>query len=170
MDACIHEAVTSFRKSLQCRAEFPESLINLGYSLYRQWFEVRHALERGLLNESYAQGWMNLGNTFSALEMPEKAAACFRRSIEVDKTYWDAYLNLGNVLKEEGEVKDAIATYRKAVEVKPDFAEAYLNLATALKEEGEAEAAADAFAEHYRLKPIAQVFLCFCCRFPVSEY
>ena len=64
-------------------------------------------------------------------------------------------MNLGIVLHEEGGVKKD-CHYRKAIEVKSDLADAYLNLGIALNEEGEFEAAADAFAGHYRLKPIAQ--------------
>ncbi len=99
---------------------------------------------------------LTLANRFKERGQMEEAIACYRKAIELKPDFADAYLGLGIVLKEEGEVEEAIASCRKAIELKPDFADAYLNLGFALKEKGEAEAAADAFAEHYRLKPIAQ--------------
>ena len=81
-----------------------------------------------------------------------------RRAVETDPLLADAWVGLGASLHKSGELQEAITSYRKAIEVKPDFADAYLNLGIVLKEEGEVEAAADAFAEHFRLDPIAQSF------------
>ena len=157
MDACLYKrAVECFEEGLRYRNEFPEALINLGYSLFElgRFEESMHVLERGLLiKDSCAQGWMNLGNTFNALEKSGNAIACFRRSIKEDCKFMGAYLNLGIVLRQEGELEEAIASYRKAIEVKPDFAEAYLNLGVVLKEEGEVEEAIANFRKAIEVKP-----------------
>ena len=82
----------------------------------------------------------------------------YRQAINSDPLSVDAYLGLGVALHEDGRSDEAIPIYRRAIEIKPDFADAYLNLGIVLKEEGEVEGAVNAFAEHYRLSPIAQGF------------
>lgn len=84
------------------------------------------------------------------------AAESARKAISVKPESADAYFSLANVLKEEGELEDASASYKKAIALMPDFADAYINLGIVLTEEGKFEEATDAFAEHYRLKSIAQ--------------
>lgn len=76
----------------------------------------------------------------------ERAAAAFRKAVEVDPTDAEAWDSLGVVLVRTGDEARGVEAFRRALRVAPGHSEAHRNLAVVLDRQGRAAEA----ARHYR--------------------
>jgi tetratricopeptide (TPR) repeat protein len=110
-----------------------------------------------------AEFWNNLGRAWLAADTSalaaggnvgpaeglERAAACFRRAIELDGRCVDAFSNLGHLLLKTGQAQAAIAPLQRAVQESPTHYEALCNLGWAQLQTGD-----DVSAEQTLLRAI----------------
>ena len=83
----------------------------------------------------------------------DRAAAAYRRAIEIDARFAEAYANLGAVLARQGRYKDAVASYERALSINPKLTPARLNLGLAHYRAGALSAAAEAFRAVHAVEP-----------------
>ncbi len=112
------------------------------------------------------EGWEQLGQAYAGLNQPEKAAAAFKKQVEVDPYHAHANGELAAQLQQLGYFDDAVAAYRKQIEVAPSEKAAHKQLGlllVQLKRDPEArtelEAAASFPPEDSEVKmALAQVY------------
>ncbi|QNJ18464.1 TPR repeat-containing protein [Synechococcus sp. A18-25c] len=153
------EALDSYRKAIEIMPDFVQAYFNLANGLKKKGVieEALDSYQKAIeLKPNYVQAYFNLANLLIDEGRVLEALENYQKVIELDPNFASAYLNLGALLKEQGKLEDAILNYRKAIAVNPDYADAYFNLGLVLKEVGELAAAAEAYAQYYRLKPIAK--------------
>ena len=105
------------------------------------------------MKPDYAEAHNNLGAALRDQGMPEEAAACCRRALELKPDFAEAHSNLGNALKDLGKPDEAVACYRRALELKPDHAQAHYNLGNVLEDMGKPEEAVACHRRALELKP-----------------
>ena len=64
--------------------------------------------------------WYNLGNVHRNEKQFERAAACYRTAIGIDRSNHPSHYQLGLVLEAAGRALEAIAAYREAVRTSPN--------------------------------------------------
>jgi len=87
----------------------------------------------------------NLGAALRAAGQLERAAASYRRALEINPAVAEVHSNYGNVLKDLGRLSEALAHGRAAVEAKPLLAPLHNNLGNTLQELGDLDAAVDSY-------------------------
>ena len=65
--------------------------------------------------------WFDLGLVHQDLRDYDKAAAAYRRALELKSDYAEAALNLGTVLQEKGDLDGAMLAYRDAYRLRPNM-------------------------------------------------
>jgi Tfp pilus assembly protein PilF len=99
------------------------------------------------------RGHNNLGNSYAAEGLTDKAIEHYRAALRTRPDFMDAHNNLGNAYYGKGMLEKAELHYRLAVRLSPDYAQAHNNLGNAYISMGLQEKA----IKHYRtatsLKP-----------------
>jgi len=80
------------------------------------------------LTPSYAEAYINLGNTLKAQGRLEEVPRCYAQAIALEPNLIKAHNNLGSILQQLGRFDEAEASYRRAVMLKPDYIGARDNL------------------------------------------
>jgi tetratricopeptide (TPR) repeat protein len=78
-------------------------------------------LEQATAGEAPASAWFDLGLVRQDLRDYPKAAAAYRRAIDIKPDHAEAALNLGIVLQEGGDPDAAMAAYGTAYRLRPDM-------------------------------------------------
>jgi tetratricopeptide (TPR) repeat protein len=84
----------------------------------------------------------------------ERAAAAYRRALELDPYLVAALINLANVHYSRDEVVEAQALYERAIGLEPDFFEAHFNLGNIYHDLGRFAEAQSCYREALRLNPL----------------
>jgi tetratricopeptide (TPR) repeat protein len=106
-------------------------------------------------NADRPEGRTNLGNLYAARGEPERAAAEYRKAIEIDPTFVAAYNNLADLNRSMGNEDEAIAALKRGLEHAPRAAPLHHALALAyVRAQRKADALGE-FAEAVRLDPSA---------------
>jgi hypothetical protein len=108
----------------ECRAGF-ERARDLA-----QWSEAQRYLERWLTRQpENAAVWSDLGVVLRVRKKFREALACYRKSLELNRSTIPTWSNLGNVLKDLGRFEEAIAAHERVLASTPTDATAWHNLA-----------------------------------------
>jgi tetratricopeptide (TPR) repeat protein len=99
-----------------------------------------------------ADQWYDAGVDLEAAE-PGRAAAAYRRALELEPGHAEAHLNLGRLLHEGGDLDGAEAHYRAALEADPGSARAHFNLGVTLEDRGRESEALEAYTAALSLDP-----------------
>jgi tetratricopeptide (TPR) repeat protein len=83
----------------------------------------------------------------------DRAAAAYRRAIELDPQYAEAHANLGAVLARLGRYDEAVASYTRALNINPRLHAARLNLGLAHYRAGALTAAVETFRTAHAADP-----------------
>ncbi len=105
----------------------------------KQWYL------RALLGKRTSRCLTLLGCTYFDMDEHEKAKACFREAIELDKKYEEAYYNLAILIRETNET-EAIELLRQAIKLDPQYFDAHLKLGILLQQQNDLTSA----EFHYR--------------------
>jgi tetratricopeptide (TPR) repeat protein len=113
----------AWRAILDVIPQHSEAMARLGRSA---WEDGDHAvalslLERAVATEAPASAWFDLGLVRQDLRDYDKAAAAYRRALELKPDYAEAALNLGTVLQEKGDLDGAMLAYRDAYRLRPNM-------------------------------------------------
>ncbi len=95
----------------------------------------------------------NLGSIFQALKNYKKAAACFKKALQIKPDDAGACYNMGNVLSEQKKYTKAISWYEKSLQLKPNFAEAHYNMGNTFKYHGEPKRAIFCYQTAVKINP-----------------
>jgi hypothetical protein len=98
---------------------------------------------------------LNLGESFDATKVYDKAEREFRRAIEIDPKSISARTSLATVLQKAGRARDAEAEYRVVLRLVPDHVPAIFNLAELLWSGGRRDEAAALYQRYLELAPAA---------------
>jgi arylsulfatase A-like enzyme/Flp pilus assembly protein TadD len=141
------EAIDLLNRSLASIDFDPETWNYLGVAYWNtgRFEEALEAYERALsLDGNYAIVFNNRGSLFLSRYFKDKkpedlarAAADFRRAVELDPKYASAWNGLGVSSSQTGDMDGAISAWERAVELKPDFAFALYNLGLGLLGKGD---------------------------------
>jgi len=85
--------------------------------------------------------WSEAGSLLGAMDAQAEAKQCFRRSIELDRTYARAYDSLGAILEEEGDTAGAVKFYTASSQISPRNRDRQFSLAKTLLAQGDEEGA-----------------------------
>jgi spermidine synthase len=103
------------------------------------------------LDTTHVMAHINLGVSYVALELYDKAEATYRHVLRhLDARSERAYNYLGTVYWRRGLPQQAVRYYRKALELRPDFGLAYANLGSSYEDLGRFEAAVTAYQQALR--------------------
>ncbi|MFQ5898001.1 MAG: tetratricopeptide repeat protein [Candidatus Methylomirabilia bacterium] len=107
------------------------------------------------LDYNFAPAQYYLGVVHQALGNRWKAAAQFRASIHLDKTYPEPWKSLGDLfLTTPRRLFDqAVEAYQKAVALRPFYADAYVGLGNAKAARGDVDGAVEAYNQALRYDP-----------------
>ena len=113
----------AWRAILDVIPQHSEAMARLGRLA---WQDGDHAvalslLERAVATEAPASVWFDLGLVRQDLRDYDKAAAAYRRALELKPDYAEAALNLGTVLQETGDLDGAMLAYRDAYRLRPNM-------------------------------------------------
>jgi len=132
------EAIPLLDESLGLIDFDPETWNYLGVAYWHKerYDDALKAYERALsIDKNYAIVFNNRGSLFLSLffkgrksEDLAKAAADFRKAVDIDPVYASAWNGLGISLSQTGDIDRALAAWKKAVDLKPNFAYALFNL------------------------------------------
>jgi arylsulfatase A-like enzyme/Flp pilus assembly protein TadD len=152
------EAVDLLNKSLTIIDFDPETWNYLGVAYWNtgRLDEALEAYERALgLDADYPIVFNNRGSLFLSrffktkqADDLAKAAADFRKAVELDPKYASAWNGLGVSSSQSGDIDGAIAAWKKAVELKPDFGFALYNLGLGLLDKGDKAEALKSFTKY----------------------
>lgn len=84
------------------------------------------------INPRVAIFYNNLGEVFRAMNVIDKAIACYEMAIKLEANNLEGYSNLGRALMEKGRIDEAISACQTAIDFKPDFADGHWNKALLL--------------------------------------
>ncbi|KAG6529291.1 hypothetical protein ZIOFF_011488 [Zingiber officinale] len=120
------------------------------------------------LKPKFADAYLNLGNVYKSLRMPQDAILCYQHAIQERPTYAMAYEsllcqlcigdildagNLAGIYYEQGQLDLAILHYKQAINCDSTFVEAYNNLGNALKDTGHVEEAINCYRSCLAFQP-----------------
>ncbi len=112
--------------------------------------ELEQALRRDPGNHEIVK---NLGNAHKAAGDLDKAAECYRRSVDLAPGYAPALYNLGLLLHERNQLDEAEALFRRAREAAPGDADVLVHLGVILCKRARFAEGADAFRAALRATP-----------------
>ena len=98
-------------------------------------------------------GHNNLGNSYYARGMTDKALERYQTAVRLDPRLPDAHYGLGNVYLAKGMPENALEHYRIAIEIEPYFADAHNGMGNAFFSKGMPEEAIERYIFAGRLKP-----------------
>ena len=111
-------AIENYQKSIQLNPQSFEAFNNLGliYEKIGQYEDASNCfIKAAEINENFAPAYFNLGNlSFNKLELPEKAAFFYEKSIDIDPQFIKSYYRLGMVLSILKIYDKAISNYEKS--------------------------------------------------------
>jgi arylsulfatase A-like enzyme/Flp pilus assembly protein TadD len=155
------EAIGLLEKSLGIIDFDPETWNYIGVAYWNKglYDEALKAYDQALsLDLNYAIVFNNRGSLYLSrylkgrqAEDLAKAAADFRKSVELDPKYASAWNGLGVTLRQSGDMDGALAAWKKAVELKPDFGFALYNLGLGFLGKGDKTEALKCFARYKEL-------------------
>ncbi len=97
--------------------------------------------------------YTNLGTILQAENNYSKAAACFKKALQIKPDYTEAYYYMGNMLSEQTKFTEAISWYKKTLQLKPDLAEAYYNMGNTHKYQGKPDKAIACYHTAIKINP-----------------
>ncbi|MHB8055308.1 MAG: tetratricopeptide repeat protein, partial [Candidatus Aminicenantales bacterium] len=152
------EAIALLRESLGLIDFDPETWNYLGVAYWNKGLpdEALKAYQKALsLDVNYAFVFNNRGTLFLSLffkgkkaEDLERAAADFKKAVELDPSYASAWNGLGISRSQSGDPQGALIAWKKAVEIKPDFTFALYNLGLGFLSRGEKAEALKVFTRY----------------------
>ncbi|KAL9436545.1 hypothetical protein AB3S75_022569 [Citrus x aurantiifolia] len=104
------------------------------------------------LKPTFPDAYLNLGNVYKALGMPQEAIVCYQRAVQT-RPNAIAFGNLASTYYERGQADMAILYYKQAIGCDPRFLEAYNNLGNALKDVGRVDEAIQCYNQCLSLQP-----------------
>lgn len=104
------------------------------------------------LDPSFAEAWIDLGNTYLAANDPRQAVAAFTGALNAAPDNGMARYNLAYSLRKIEKYPEAAEQYRLYLKAKPNDAEAYYGLAESLRSSGDLNGAADAFDAYAKVE------------------
>uniref|UniRef100_A0A2N9HWY8 protein O-GlcNAc transferase n=1 Tax=Fagus sylvatica TaxID=28930 RepID=A0A2N9HWY8_FAGSY len=102
---------------------------------------------------TFPDAFLNLGNVYKALGMPQEAIVCYQRALQTRPNFAVVLGNLASMYYEQGQLDLAILHYRQAISCDPRFLEAYNNLGNALKDIGRVDEAIRCYNQCLGLQP-----------------
>lgn len=151
-----------YRKAIVTTPDLAELHLLLGEAYYRN-NRLPEALDEtetaASMKPNYPEAANNLGQIYSQLNQPERAAAEYRMTIQYAQKLGTrdgaarAYNNLAYELVRMGQAGDAILMYRKAIEMNPDFSGAYNNLGFLFYQQGQYAEAEKCLLRAIQLEP-----------------
>ncbi|MBF0520627.1 MAG: tetratricopeptide repeat protein [Nitrospirae bacterium] len=99
-----------------------------------------HLREAIILNPTFFEAYVNLGNVLFTLKKPHDAANTYKKAIELNPKSALAYNGYGvavlNLDDDKNSLKEAVEAFRKALTIDPGFMPARMNLELAIKDKG----------------------------------
>ncbi|XP_039030503.1 probable UDP-N-acetylglucosamine--peptide N-acetylglucosaminyltransferase SEC isoform X2 [Hibiscus syriacus] len=105
------------------------------------------------LKPTFPDAYLNLGNIYKALGMPQEAIVCYQRAVKTRPNNPIALGNLASTYYERGQLDLAILHYKQAIACDQRFLEAYNNLGNALKDVGRVDEAIQCYNQCLTLQP-----------------
>jgi tetratricopeptide (TPR) repeat protein len=92
-------------------------------------------------DDHYVPAFVNLGQTYLALDEPTKAVYCFDQAIRLDPHNATNFFKRGLAQAQADKLKEAVDSYTQAIRLDPNYAEAYFNRSVANRHLGDQEQA-----------------------------
>lgn len=89
-------------------------------ALYRDEDAVRYAAEAVRRNPDDASGHRRLGELYRARQDTERAAASYRRALELNERLYPVYFELAELHLARGDIREADRLYRQVLRITPD--------------------------------------------------
>ncbi len=149
------EAVPHYLRALEADPDYATGYINLA-DVIKMGADpapaVAHFEREVARHPDRAMAYFGLGMALRESH-PQRAAAAFRRSIELNGNFAPAHNYLGYVLNRRQDLDERIRCYRRAIELDPEFAFPHFNLGGMLRSKGDLPGAIAAYREALRHFP-----------------
>jgi len=151
-----------YKKSIAMAPDLAELHVLLGEAYLRHEMYPQALEETSIaaaLKPEYTEAANNLGQIYSHMNQPEKAAEQYRLAVQYSGKLGLGFAvaraenNLAFELNRMGQSGDAILAYRKAIELNPEFSGAYNNLGYLFLEQGQYEEAEKDLLRALQLEP-----------------
>jgi serine/threonine-protein kinase len=159
----IDNAIAEFDRALQRNATYCPAVAGLGEAYWRkyeatndhQWVALaKTSCERAVgLTDSQSAGHACLGRVLLGTGEYERAAAQYRRALELEPTSDDAVRGLATAYDKLGNTQEAEATFRKAIALRPNYWLAYNALGGFYYNHGRYDEAANMFNKLVSIAP-----------------
>jgi tetratricopeptide (TPR) repeat protein len=153
----LHEALASFERALEMRANDAEAHVQQGEVLadLGRHDDAADSFTLALAHDSgVAAAWAGYGKVLRLRGRIEEAIHHFERATTLSPASVDAWLALALALNESGQTEQAAAAYERAIEAAPDQPAAYVNLGLlCLSQRGDPDRAEMLFRRAVELAP-----------------
>lgn len=116
-------ATKQFKEVQKNVPHFPRGYLAMGQVLHAQE-DINSAINQYLLatklNPFSHQTWYHLGKSYQKLKQYDKAATCYRKTIQLESSFPDPYINLSEMLNIQGRLDEAIETCLKGLSIAPN--------------------------------------------------
>jgi len=127
-----------------------ESLLNQGYTLYRQG-DTQRAVRAWLAavekDPALYKAHYNLGTLYQETNRPEQAYKEHSKALEIEPDFVPALVNRGLLAAEQGQTEQALADLTRARQLRPNSASILFNLGRLKAKQGKDSQAADLFSK-----------------------
>lgn len=151
------EAISSFRRALAIRPDFPQAMHSLGLCLRAlgQRKEALDCFEHTLrLDPTLAGPWITRGGILFDMQQYEESVLSYSQALQLAPDNFDALQNRGVVLGLLKRHQEALDDYQRASAQRPDDADLLYNIGSALQALDQHEAALLHFAGALQKKPV----------------
>lgn len=138
-EANVSQAIHRFKKVVLLAPEFEPAYRELGYELFQheQMTEAEEIMQEGIRRFPESVGLLcNLGNLYSAQNLPLKAIAPYEKALALEPENAQFMSNLGAACEAAGDFARAIPLMRRALDLNPGDANTLVHLGISLGEQG----------------------------------
>jgi tetratricopeptide (TPR) repeat protein len=152
----LDEALRSFERALQLKADFAEAFGNRGNALrdLGRHEEALASYARAVeIAPGYAEGHFNRGVLLQDARRLPEALESYERALQIRQNYSDAHNNRGTVLRDLGRFAEALPCFERAVQLNADDAGAWSNRGLLLQDLNQLPEAIASFDRALDLNP-----------------
>jgi len=133
----IEKAIQYYKMTISLKPSNLNAHLNLADILFKQKINLPEALTHYKIALEYDDTsvdiYIQIGNTYTELNMSEDALHSFYMAIQHDPQCLEAYISVGSILKDSDNFIEAIRAYKTVLKLQPDNPDVFCHLVNCLQ-------------------------------------